>query len=106
MGVLLALVCILGLGGASVVPTVSDYNDATAYLNKFSNDQIIEMLREIIDRRIVEAEAETAAELYNNDAQGLTEGLKRWSRKVDDKSASFRFSFGQSNFPKEETVLE
>ena len=46
------------------VPAYSDYKDILAFLDKFDTDVMIEMLRELIDQRVMDEKAEEAADNY------------------------------------------
>ena len=65
MYLLLAIACIFGLARANVVPAYSDYKDALAYLDKIDTDDMIEILRELIDQRLMDEKADKEAANYN-----------------------------------------
>ena len=51
MYLVFAILCLSGFLKANVVPGYSDYKDALTYLDKLDTDEIIEILRELIEER-------------------------------------------------------
>ena len=83
-----SIVCIFGLAAANVVPAYSDYKDALAFLDKIDTDVMIEMLRELIDQRVMDEKAEEASDNYNQkyvDDAPMVEG-KKIDQSSTDKS--------------------
>merc|ERR1711892_412878 len=78
MYLVLDIACIFGLARANVVPAYSGYKDALAYLDKIDTDDMIEILRELIDQRLMEEKADREAANYNQkyiDASPVVEGF-------------------------------
>ena len=87
-----AAVCIFGLATANVVPAYSDYKDTLAFLDKIDTDVMIEMLRELIDQRVMDEKAEKAADNYNQkyvDDAPRAEGKKIDQSRTDKSIISF-----------------
>ena len=79
MYLVFVILCLSGLVKANVVPGYSDYKDALAYLDKLDTDEIIEILRELIEERLIEERNEGELVNHNDDyaipVQGKGKGV-------------------------------
>ena len=74
-----SIVCIFGLAAANVVPAYSDYKDALAFLDKIDTDVMIEMLRELIDQRVMDEKA-------NYNQKYVDDASRAEGKKIDHSS--------------------
>ena len=86
MYLVFAILCLSGLVKANVVPAYGDYKDALAYLDKLDTDEIIEILRELIEERLIEERNERELVNHNDDyaipVQGKGKGIRTNCRNV------------------------
>ena len=79
-----AIMWLSGLATANVVPAYSDYKDTLAFLDKIDTDVMIEMLRELIDQRVMDEKAEEAG--YNYNQKYVDDAPKAEGKKIDQSS--------------------
>ena len=61
---LFVLACLASLAGGSVLPAYSIYEDALAHIEMMSTDEIIDILTDMVDKRLREEAYEEAADAY------------------------------------------
>ena len=69
---------------ANVVPAYSDYKDTLAFLDKIDTAVMVEMLRELIDQRVMDEKAEEAG--YNYNQKYVDDAPKAEGKKIDQSS--------------------
>ena len=62
------IVCLATLSRGSVLPAYSIYEDALAHIERMSTDETIDLLTEVVDKRLREEAYEDAVDAYNKQA--------------------------------------
>ena len=66
--------CLATLSRGSVLPAYSIYEDALAYIEKMSTDEMIDKLTEMVDKRLGEKAYKDAALVYNKQGSQASGG--------------------------------